>query len=143
VIGRVLGLDPGQRRIGVAVSDSTRTIASPIRFIDAKTDAVDRTLRDVCEEYEITLVVVGLPVNLDGSEGPSAKAAREFASRVAEATGCDVEFQDERYTSKTAEAALIEGGVRRRARKEKRDQVAAAVMLQSYLDRRTTDDTGQ
>jgi putative Holliday junction resolvase len=100
-------------------------------------------LRDVCEEYEITLVVVGLPVNLDGSEGASAKAAREFAGRVAEATGCDVEFQDERFTSKTAEAALIEGGVRRRARKEKRDQIAAAVMLQSYLDRRTSDDTGQ
>lgn len=85
------------------------------------------------------MVVVGLPLGLDGSEGASATAARDFAATVREVTGLDVEFQDERFTSRTAEAALIEGGVRRESRKEKRDKVAAAVMLQSYLDRRSHD----
>ena len=141
--GRALGLDPGQRRIGVAVSDPTRTIASPLRFIDTKSDDVATTLRDLCIEYEVTVVVIGLPISLDGSEGPSAKAAREFAEEVCEATGVDVEFHDERFTSRTAEAALIEGGVSRKSRKEKRDQVAAAVMLQSFLDRQRHDDTEQ
>lgn len=139
MIGRALGLDPGERRIGVAVSDPTRTIASPVRFIDTKTEDVGKALSDICAEYEVTVAVVGLPLSLDGSEGPSAKAARDFARLVSEATGVKVEFQDERFTSRTAEAALIEGGVRRRSRKEKRDQVAAAVMLQSYLDRRSYD----
>lgn len=141
--GRALGLDPGQRRIGVAVSDPTRTIASPVRFIDHKSDDVARTLSDLCIEYEVTVVVIGLPISLDGSEGPSAKAARAFAEEVREATGVDVEFHDERFTSRTAEAALIEGGVSRKSRKEKRDQVAAAVMLQSFLDRQRRDDTEQ
>ena len=140
--GRALGLDPGQRRIGVAVSDPSRTIASPVRFIDTKTDDVAETLRDICDEYEVTLVVIGLPIGLNGSEGPAAGLARAFAETVSDATGLVVEFQDERFTTRTAEAALIEGGMRRRARKDKRDQVAAAVMLQSYLDRRSHDDTG-
>jgi putative Holliday junction resolvase len=139
VTGRVLGLDPGERRIGVAVSDVSRTIASPVRFIDRKTEDVAQTLRDIRDEYEIAIVVVGLPINLDGSEGRSAQAARDFADLVNDATGLTVELQDERFTSRTAEAALIEGGVSRKSRKEKRDQVAAAVMLQSFLDRRSHD----
>jgi putative Holliday junction resolvase len=139
VTGRALGLDPGERRIGVAVSDVSRTIASPVRFIDRNTEDVVQTLRDIRDEYEIAIVVVGLPINLDGSEGRSARAARDFADLVNEATGLTVELQDERFTSRTAEAALIEGGVSRKSRKEKRDQVAAAVMLQSYLDRRSHD----
>ena len=119
--GRALGLDPGKRRIGIAVSDPSRTIASPLRFIDTKVADVVHVLRDICTEYEVTVVVVGLPLNLDGSEGASAKAARDFAEVVHEATGLDVELQDERFTSVTAEAALIEGGCTRKSRKEKRD----------------------
>lgn len=137
--GRALGLDPGKRRIGVAVSDPSRTIASPLRFIDTKVADVEQLLRDICAEYEVTVVVVGLPLNLDGSEGASAKAARDLAEVVHEATGLEVQLQDERFTSVTAEAALIEGGVTRKSRKEKRDQVAAAVMLQSFLDTRSHD----
>jgi putative Holliday junction resolvase len=139
VTGRALGLDPGKRRIGVAVSDPSRTIASPLRFIDTKVADVEQLLRDICAEYEVTVVVVGLPLNLDGSEGASAKAARDLAEVVHEATGLEVQLQDERFTSVTAEAALIEGGVTRKSRKEKRDQVAAAVMLQSFLDTRSHD----
>lgn len=139
--GRALGLDPGDRRIGVAVSDPTRTIASPVRFIDTKREDVAETLRGICEEYEVSVIVIGLPINLDGSEGPSAKAARAFADSVGEATGLGIEFQDERFTSHTAESALLEGGVKRKTRREKRDQIAAAVMLQSYLDKRSHDAT--
>ncbi|MCZ7533226.1 MAG: Holliday junction resolvase RuvX [Acidimicrobiia bacterium] len=136
---RIIGLDPGERRIGVSVSDPTGTIASPERYIDTKVDDVDQTLVELCETTGATKIVVGLPVNLDGSEGPSAQRARVFAAHVRDVTGVDVEFHDERFTSHTAESALIAGGVKRRARKEKRDQVAAAVMLQSYLDRQSYD----
>lgn len=139
--GRIIGLDPGERRIGVAVSDPTGTIASPVRYIDTKTDDVDQILVELCETTGAGTIVVGLPISLDGSEGPSARRTREFADHVREVTGLDVVLQDERFTSHTAEAALISGGVKRRARKEKRDQVAAAVMLQSYLDRQGHDRT--
>jgi putative pre-16S rRNA nuclease len=136
---RYLGLDPGERRIGVALSDTTGTIASPVRYIDTKTDDVLDVLRELCVENEVIAVVVGLPVSLDGSEGPSAAKARVFARSVEEATGLPVHLQDERFTSRTADTALISGGVSRKARKEKRDQIAAAVMLQSFLDRRSND----
>lgn len=137
--GRIIGLDPGERRVGVAVADPTGTIASPDRYIDrTKANAVN-AVADVCEELDVSLIVVGLPVALDGREGPSARAARAFGSEIAEATGVEVVYQDERFTSVTADQALISGGVRRRKRKEKRDQVAAAVMLQGYLDHRRHD----
>ncbi len=84
----------------------------------------------------MTRIVVGLPTGLSGAEGPSAKAARTVGDMVAEATGLPVEYQDERFTSVTAEAALLEGGVRRAKRRDVRDKVAAAVILQTYLDRK-------
>ncbi|GMQ97525.1 MAG: Holliday junction resolvase RuvX [Acidimicrobiia bacterium] len=137
--GRILGLDPGERRIGVAVADPTGTIASPDRYIDRTEVDAASAIRDLCQELDVSLVVIGLPLNLDGREGSSAHSARELGELVEQATGIEVVFQDERFTSKTAEAALISGGVRRKKRKETRDQVAAAVMLQSYLDRRRND----
>ena len=91
-------------------------------------------LRSLVDEYGVELVVVGLPVHLSGEEGTAAEAARAFADSVAAATGLPVELQDERFTTVTAEEALLEGGVRRRERREIRDKVAAAVMLQGYLD---------
>lgn len=134
--GRILGLDPGERRIGVAISDASGTIATPVEFIDRKIEDYERRLRDLCSEWEITEIVIGLPVSLDGTEGPAAQRAREFSRDVADLTDLPVLFQDERFTSVTAEQALIEGGVRRRSRTTKRDQVAAAVMLQGFLDKR-------
>ncbi|MEE8486456.1 MAG: Holliday junction resolvase RuvX [Acidimicrobiia bacterium] len=134
--GRILGLDPGERRIGVAVSDATGTIASPVEFIDRKTENVELRLRDLCSEWEIAEIVVGLPVNLDGTEGPAAAKSRELGEFVKELTGLPVTLHDERFTTVTAEKALLEGGMQRGQRKEKRDQVAAAVMLQGFLDRR-------
>jgi putative Holliday junction resolvase len=140
VSGRILGLDPGERRIGVAVADPTGTIASPVRYIDTKTESVEEAIRSLCEEHEASLIVVGLPVSLDGSEGPSARMARSVGAMAATATGLPVEYHDERFTSHTAERALLAGGVTRRKRKERRDQVAAAVMLQSFLEKRHYDE---
>jgi len=136
---RILGLDPGERRIGVAVADPTGTIASPDRYIDRTEVDAASAIKDLCSELDVSLIVIGLPLTLAGREGPSAQAARELGKSLEEVTGVDVVFQDERFTSKTAEEALISGGVRRRKRKETRDQVAAAVMLQNYLDRRRND----
>ncbi|GMR02754.1 MAG: Holliday junction resolvase RuvX [Acidimicrobiia bacterium] len=138
-MGRILGLDPGERRVGVAVADPTGTIASPDRFIDRTREDVADAVAGLCEEYGASLIVVGLPVTLDGREGSAAASARALGAEIATATGVDVVFHDERFTTVTADQALISGGVRRRKRKEKRDQVAAAVMLQAYLDSRRQD----
>jgi putative Holliday junction resolvase len=137
---RVLGLDHGERRIGVALSDATGTIATPHSVIDRRGGDVVETLRLLVTEYAVEFVVVGLPLQLSGEEGASARSARAFADKIAEATGLPVSLHDERFTTVTAEEALIEGGVRRRERREVRDKVAAAVMLQGYLDRKRRDD---
>jgi putative Holliday junction resolvase len=107
--------------------------------IDQRHADVAESLRRLIDEYEVELIVVGLPVHLSGEEGSSAKAARAFAKTVGDATGLPVALQDERFTTVTAEEALLEGGVRRRQRREVRDKVAAAVMLQGYLDSRRND----
>ena len=133
---RILGLDPGERRIGVAVSDATGTIASPVDFIDRRGGDLEQRLIDLCTEWEITGVVVGLPMSLDGTEGPAVTRSREFGGLVRGLTGLPVAFHDERFTTVTAEQALLEGGVKRRSRTNKRDQIAAAVMLQGFLDKR-------
>ncbi len=135
-MSRILGLDPGERRVGVALSDPTGTIASPHSVIDRRSAKLADAVRTLCEEHGVTRIVVGLPTGLSGAEGPSAKAARTVGDMVAEATGLPVEYQDERFTSVTAEAALLEGGVRRAKRRDVRDKVAAAVILQTYLDRK-------
>ena len=139
---RFLGLDPGERRIGVALSDLTGTIATPVRYIDTVKEQVLDVIKDLSQENQVMAIVIGLPVSLDGSEGPSAQEARSFGDAVATHTGLPTYFHDERFTSHTAEVALISGGVSRKARKEKRDQIAAAVMLQSFLDRRAHNADG-
>ncbi len=134
--GRYLGLDPGERRVGVAVSDATGTIATPLEFLDSRAESHEQRLVDLCSEWEITEIVVGLPVSLDGTEGPAAARSRVFGDAVAGRTGVSVVFHDERFTTVTAEQALLESGMKRRSRSQKRDQIAAAVMLQSFLDKR-------
>jgi len=134
--GRVLGLDPGQRRIGVALSDPLGIIAQPHTVIDRRRGEVMAELRKIVDEYEVATIVVGLPTGLGGGAGPAVTEARAFGTAVTEGLGVEVEYSDERFTTVQAEAALIEGGMRRDARKDRRDKVAAALMLQGYLDRR-------
>ena len=129
--GRVLGLDVGTRRLGVAVSDPTGTVASPLATVPRRAPAEDaRALAALAAEQEATTVVVGLPVTLAGREGPAARSVRAYLAELA------LELADERLSTVAAERALVGGGVRRRARREVVDQVAASVFLQTWLDAR-------
>jgi putative Holliday junction resolvase len=134
-IGRVIAFDPGSKRIGVAISDPLRIVASPLTVIDAHDPWQE--IEALLEEYGPTVIVVGLPVSLSGDEGPAAVRARAFGEELERRTGRPIEWVDERFTTKTAEEALIEGGVRRRERRLSVDKVAAAVILQHYLTSRS------
>ncbi len=131
-MGRLLGLDYGTKRVGVAISDSSQLIASPYAVIDAA--SAISALEEILATEEVDALVVGLPLSLSGEEGASAAAARAFGRELAESTGLAVSFVDERFTTKVAEDALIAGGVRRAKRRDIRDKMAAAVMLQGHLD---------
>jgi len=136
-VTRVLGVDYGSRRVGLALSDELHLTASPYQVI-ARGDLRSK-LRDIADAYDIELVVVGLPTGLGGNETESASQARALAEEIASATGWEVAFVDERFTSRMAEGALLESGMRRRQRKETVDKVAAAIILQTYLDRQGLD----
>lgn len=129
--GRILALDPGTRRIGVAVSDPGGSIATPLEVIEST--EWRRRVPELVAEYRPRLIIVGLPLRLGGGEGPGAEAARRFADEIARLTSVPVELVDERFTTRIAEASLLEGGVRRRDRRRRVDKVAAAVLLQGYL----------
>ncbi len=131
---RVLAVDLGTRRVGLARSDETATIAEPVGTLPAEPEEtlVER-LAAAAREHCAGEIVVGLPRRLDGSLGPEAKAARDLADRLRQATGLRVALADERLTTVAAERSLLAAGARRGRRREVRDQVAAALILQSYL----------
>lgn len=130
---RIVALDIGDVRIGVAVSDLSRTIASPAEVITRIGWGPDaRRIRDICDRFETTIVVSGLPLNMDGSEGFQAKKVREFCHQLTIA-GLTVFFQDERLTTVSAEEALMEGNLSRKDRKNKVDKIAAALILEQWL----------
>jgi putative holliday junction resolvase len=133
---RVLGIDVGSVRIGLAVSDETRTLASPLATVPNDPRTLWARLARELEDRQVERVVIGLPRMLDGSEGEAAEQARRFAAELARRASPLIEFWDERFTTAIAERSLIEGGVRRRRRREVIDAVAAAVLLQSWLDAR-------
>ena len=128
-----MAIDPGAKRVGVAISDPLRIVASPLTVLDAA-DAVEAIQR-LSEVYDPDVVVVGLPVGLSGSEGPSALRARAFAERLRQELEVEVELFDERFTTRAAEGALLESGMKRRDRRQTVDKVAAAVILRHYLER--------
>jgi putative Holliday junction resolvase len=132
---RILALDPGTKRIGVAVSDETKTIAQPLEWIPAEPFAgfLER-LKQLLVEKEIDLVLIGLPRNMNGSYGPAAQKAEAFAAALRSAITVPIKMRDERLTSLQANKMMIQGNVRRDKRKEKVDKMAAAILLQSYLD---------
>jgi putative Holliday junction resolvase len=135
---RVLALDLGSKRIGVAVSDLTGTVASPLTVLErsrSRRRDHERVAALVREE-DAELVVVGLPLALSGEEGPAARAARAEVEGLATLIGVPIETFDERLTTVTAERALADAGVRGPARRQVVDKVAAAIILQSFLDRR-------
>lgn len=132
---RILALDPGTKRIGVALSDELQMIASPLEYIPAepRTDFFAR-LAQLLREKDVGLILVGLPRNMDGSYGPAADKVREFVDALKDRVAVPVKTWDERLTSAMANRALLQGKVRREDRKEKVDKMAAALLLQSYLD---------
>lgn len=132
---RILALDPGTKRIGVAVSDETKTIAQPLEWIPAEPFAafLDR-LKHLLVEKEVDMVLIGLPRNMNGTYGPAAQKAEAFAAAVKSAITVPILMRDERLTTLQAHKMMIQGGVRREKRKDKADKMAAALLLQSYLD---------
>lgn len=132
---RILALDHGTKRIGIALSDELKMIAQPLEFVPAEPfEKFLARLKQLVQEKEVELIVVGLPRNMDGSYGPAALKAQEFVARLKAALEVPIKLWDERLTSAQATRMLIEGNVRRQKRKEKVDQTAAAILLQSYLD---------
>ena len=132
---RILALDHGTRRIGVAVSDELKMIAQPLEFIPAEpfADFLER-LKAILRDKQVELILVGMPRNMDGSYGEAAVKAQAFVGALREAITVPVRTWDERLTSVQAQRLLIQGGMRREKRKTKVDQTAAAILLQSYLD---------
>ncbi|HET6351963.1 MAG TPA: Holliday junction resolvase RuvX [Coriobacteriia bacterium] len=138
---RILALDIGEKRIGVAVSDPTQRVASPVCVLDApQALASKRDFERLQQDYDdIELLLVGLPRSLDGTEGPQAARVREVAVRIGELTGLPLAYCDERLSSVEASRRMAEAGADSRARRGSVDMVAAALMLQAYLDEKWSD----
>ncbi len=131
-----MALDYGEVRIGIAMTDLLQTIASPFETYKRKDIEKDLNfLSELAKNNSVVKIVIGLPLNMDGSEGDRAKATREFGEKLKDRCGLEIEYIDERLTSVEAEEILIESGMRREKRKEVIDKIAASLILESYLNR--------
>jgi len=132
---RILGLDHGTRRIGAAISDPERRMAFALEVYEPRGEVPDtRHYREIVAENDVDRIVIGLPVHTTGREGDRALAARRFGAWLEAATGVPVVYFDERFSTQEAEELLLEVGLTRKRRKSLRDQLAARIILQSYLD---------
>lgn len=135
---RILALDFGERRIGVAVTDPTGMLAQPLETVDRRPPPSRTHLDQIAElavEYRATRIVVGLPLHMDGRAGPEVEAARAFGLEVEARTGVPVDYLDERWTTREAERTLRELGVSSRKRRRRLDPIAASLILRTYLER--------
>jgi putative Holliday junction resolvase len=133
--GRILGLDLGQSRIGVAISDPDRRMAVPVGTVRTGAPEDVKAIASLVREHEIAAIVVGQPLSLSGRKGEAADHAEKFAQALRDFLGVPVFLQDERLTTVQAERLLGESGVRGRDRRRVVDQAAATLILQAYLDR--------
>jgi putative Holliday junction resolvase len=135
LVGRLLGVDHGDRRVGFALSDPIPMIASPLKtiLVNSNQDAINAIL-DIVEEYDIVLVVIGLPIGMKGNETAQTKHVQKFADDLVE-NGIKVAMQDERLTSVSAKKSIIEQKKKPSKNKGLVDQIAAAILLQQYIDR--------
>ncbi|WZO99587.1 Holliday junction resolvase RuvX [Isosphaeraceae bacterium EP7] len=132
---RILGLDFGTRRVGVAVSDPRHLLATPVEVYHRRDLTQDaRHFRQIVADNDVDRIVVGLPLHTGGGEGDLAKAARAWGTWIAGITGLPVSYYDERYTSVEAEETLRAAGLKAKKRQELRDMLAARILLQNYLD---------
>lgn len=132
--GRVLGLDLGQSRIGVAVSDERRTVAVPLGTVHTGAPQDVRAVAGMVEEHSIAEIVVGLPLSMSGGEGDAARHARSLAEALRSSLRLPVHLQDERLSTVEAQRVLRDRGVKGRARRDVLDQTAATLILQAWLD---------
>ncbi len=132
---RILALDYGSKRIGVAISDELKMIAQPLEYIPAEPFAEFlQRLKQLLQEKQVELILIGMPRNMDGSYGPAALKTQDFVAALRNAVTVPLQTWDERLTSVQANRLLLSANVRRDKRKEKVDKMAAAILLQSYLD---------
>jgi putative Holliday junction resolvase len=133
---RILGLDVGDKRIGVAVSDELGFAAHPVDTLQRRSRSADLArIEERVREFDVRKIVVGLPVNMDGSSGPQAESVLEFIQSIrSKIPGVQVETWDERLTTRAAERLLVDADLSRRKRKGKIDRVASVLILQGYLD---------
>ena len=143
---RILALDIGEKRVGVAVSDPDERVASPVAVLPAdEVRANARSFRMLVEDWEPDVLLCGLPVSLSGEEGPQAQRVRAFAQNVAKTLNLPLEFADERLSSSEAKRSLREKGLSEKAMRGKVDMIAASLFLQAWLDARNAGkpDTSQ
>ncbi|OLC26414.1 MAG: hypothetical protein AUG06_04680 [Actinobacteria bacterium 13_1_20CM_2_65_11] len=134
---RILAVDPGSKRVGVALSDPTETIAQALATVPAEPeDTLPRRLAEIAISHDAQRIIVGLPLRLDGTHGPEAATARRLADAIRRESHLPVELVDERLTTAAAQRALIAGGVKRDQRRRGVDRVAATMLLQGHLDNR-------
>ncbi len=138
--GALFGIDFGTKRIGIAISNPEQTMSMPLENYTLRKPDLDAVwLRQLARGYGVRGLVIGLPVHMSGDEGGKAKQAREFGRWAAEATGLPVTWWDERYSSSVADMRMDQSGVSKNRRKNKRDQLAAQVILQSFIDAEDRD----
>jgi putative Holliday junction resolvase len=134
-MSRILSLDLGEKRIGIAVSDALNIIAQPIGTIERKGIKNDiKKIRELALEYDAGRLVVGLPLNMDGTEGKSANLAIDFVNEIKKEIQIEVEMIDERLTTAQGERIFLEADMSRKKRKKNLDKIAAQLILQNYLD---------
>ena len=135
-MGRILCLDVGDVRIGLAMSDIMKIIANPLETLKRKDNQADFDyILNVCKQNDVELILSGLPLSLNGQENAQTQKTREFIEQLQSQTNIPIKFVDERLTTVSAQRVLIESGMRRENRKNVVDKVAAAIILQGYLDR--------
>jgi len=135
-LGRILAVDVGTVRVGIAMSDPSGTIASPFEVIDRRKVDPARRVAALVAEHEVERVVVGRPLTLDGSPGQAVHEVERFVTRLAKIVAVPIDYWDERMSTAQAQRDMIDAGARRKERHDNVDKVAAALILQSYLDAR-------
>ncbi len=133
---RTLGVDYGEKRIGLALSDPSGTVATPWQVVpvEASTARTAQRIAELAHEAGVQRIVLGLPLRMDGSAGPAVEAVRRFGAQLEKVCTLPTHYFDERFSTRTAEQALIAGGTRRSRRKQVVDKLAAQILLQHYLD---------
>lgn len=140
---RILAVDPGTKRVGLALSDPSETIAQALATVPGEPeDTLAARLAEIARHHEAKRIIVGLPLRLDGRSGPEARASRKLAAAIRHESGLPVELVDERLTTAAAERALVASGVKRAQRRRDVDRVAATMLLQSHLDHRRRQKPG-